>query len=351
MTGNLKTGGLLTRQYGTTVTGTITQNATLNPLVVQSWQAHIPTTNSGDVSLEPDVVSTAGPGSYGQMTIKSRARLNLSTGVYYVKSLDLEPQGRLSLDKSQGPIVLYVTDSVIFNGTIINAGGAESDFLLVFLGTSSFFLNQSFTGSIVAPNAGITLATVPTGHRGSFYARDIEIAANDAIVIMPFPWNQLFSACSGEDARPKPAGTSCRSSASACDAPEICDGVTYACPQDGPVSAGTACDDGNACTQTDTCQGWTCGGSNPVQCTASDQCHNAGTCNIATGTCSNPQKTNGTSCNDVNACTQTDTCQSGICTGGNPVVCTPSDQCHTSVCSPANGQCVESATTCTDGGV
>lgn len=31
-----KTGGLLTRQNGTTVTGTITQNAALTPVVVQS---------------------------------------------------------------------------------------------------------------------------------------------------------------------------------------------------------------------------------------------------------------------------------------------------------------------------
>ena len=32
--------------------------------------------------------------------------------------------------------------------------------------------------------------------------------------------------------------------------------------------------------------------------------------------------------NDGNVCTQTDTCQGGICVGSNPVVCTASDQCH-----------------------
>jgi hypothetical protein len=160
------------------------------------------------------------------MTINSRARLNLSAGVYYLKSLDVEPQGNLSLDTSQGPIILYVTDTVTFNGTLINAGGAESDFLLVYLGGTSFFLNQAFTGSIVAPNTGITLATVATSHRGSFYARDIDIAADDKIVVMPFPWSRLLGACSGEDAKPMPSGTSCRPSASACDAPETCDGVT-----------------------------------------------------------------------------------------------------------------------------
>jgi hypothetical protein len=51
---------------------------------------------------------------------------------------------------------------------------------------------------------------------------------------------------------------------------------------------GTACDDGNACTQTDTCQAGVCTGGNPVTCTALDQCHTAGTCNPTTGICSNP---------------------------------------------------------------
>ena len=53
---------------------------------------------------------------------------------------------------------------------------------------------------------------------------------------------------------------------------------------------GTPCNDGNACTQTDTCQAGTCTGANPVTCAAPDQCHDAGTCNPATGVCSNPDQ-------------------------------------------------------------
>src|SRR5207247_1147972 len=103
---------------------------------------------------------------------------------------------------------------------------------------------------------------------------------------------------------------------------------------------GTSCNDGNACTQTDTCQSGVCTGSNPVVCTALDQCHDVGTCNTGTGVCSNPNKTNGTACNDGNACTQTDTCQSGVCTGSNPVVCTALDQCHdVGTCNTGTGVC------------
>ena len=121
-----------------------------------------------------------------------------------------------------------------------------------------------------------------------------------------------------------------------------------------PRANGTTCNDGNACTQTDNCQSGTCIGSNPVVCTASDQCHVAGTCNTGTGVCTNPNKANGTACSDGNACTQTDTCQTGVCTGSNRVVCTASDQCHVAgACNTGTGVCTNpnkaNGTTCSDG--
>jgi hypothetical protein len=105
---------------------------------------------------------------------------------------------------------------------------------------------------------------------------------------------------------------------------------------------GMACNDNNACTQTDTCnsQG-VCTGGNPIGCTASDQCHTAGTCDPATGMCSNPPKGNGTACNDGNACTTGETCNgAGSCTGGTAKTCPATDQCHMDgTCNPANGTC------------
>jgi Lactonase, 7-bladed beta-propeller len=110
---------------------------------------------------------------------------------------------------------------------------------------------------------------------------------------------------------------------------------------DPSVADGTPCDDGSACTQVDTCQGGVCSGGNPVVCTTSDQCHVAGTCNPATGTCSNPPAAaDGAACNDGDACTQSDSCLAGVCTGSNPVVCTPGDPCHEAgTCDPGTGLC------------
>src|SRR2546425_267746 len=122
-----------------------------------------------------------------------------------------------------------------------------------------------------------------------------------------------------------------------CD-PALTDGVrTGACSHTN--LDGHSCDDGNLCTTGDTCSGGTCAGT-PVTCTASDQCHKAGTCDPSTGDCSNPTQDDGFACSDGNACTSPDTCQAGVCTPGATKTCTPSDQCHKAgTCDPGTGVC------------
>ena len=105
------------------------------------------------------------------------------------------------------------------------------------------------------------------------------------------------------------------------------------------------CDDGDACSQSDTCQAGACVGAYPVVCNAVDQCHRAGSCDPSTGLCSNPVAGKGTICSDGNACTKLDFCQAGVCVGGSPVVCALADQCRAEeACDPSNGQCLPGST-------
>src|SRR5258705_360389 len=106
-----------------------------------------------------------------------------------------------------------------------------------------------------------------------------------------------------------------------CHTAGTCDPATGACSNPAKPN-GTSCNDANACTQSDTCQAGACVGANPVVCAAADQCHDAGVCNPATGVCTNPALPDGAPCDDGNGCTQTDTCQGAICVGSQPVVCT-----------------------------
>ncbi len=82
-----------------------------------------------------------------------------------------------------------------------------------------------------------------------------------------------------------------------------------------PLGDGSGCDDGDACTQTDSCLAAACIGANPVICTPLDQCHDLGVCNPATGLCSNPPKADGTACDDGDTCTGPDECSAGACAG------------------------------------
>lgn len=104
---------------------------------------------------------------------------------------------------------------------------------------------------------------------------------------------------------------------------------------------GTPCNDGNACTQTDICQAGVCTGTDPVVCTALDQCHDAGVCDPGTGVCSNPVKPLGTPC-DIDG--QPDTCcEWEICLNGNciadGVVCSGFQTCDETP-GPTCGQCI-----------
>ncbi len=91
-----------------------------------------------------------------------------------------------------------------------------------------------------------------------------------------------------------------------------------------------ACDDGDLCTQTDTCSAGVCAGT-PVDCGAQQcdpadglckdclidaDCDNVDVCTddaCVAGTCQNTNNT--ASCDDGDACTIQDTCTDGTCIG------------------------------------
>src|SRR5262249_37329972 len=138
-----------------------------------------------------------------------------------------------------------------------------------------------------------------------------------------------------------------------CHVAGVCDPASGTCSNPEKPN-GTACTDGDACTQTDTCQAGACVRTQHRSGAAADQCRVAGVCDPASGACSNPEKPNGSACADGDACTQIDPCQAGACVGTNPVACPAADQCHVAgVCDPASGTCSNpekpNGSACTDG--
>ena len=108
------------------------------------------------------------------------------------------------------------------------------------------------------------------------------------------------------------------------------------------------CDDGNACSQGDTCAGGTCSGvamvCNDNNLCTSDSCNPKSGCVVAN---------NILACNDNNACTQNDTCGGGTCKGSAvdaASFCDDGNPCTNDGCNPSLG-CVHVANTaaCDDG--
>ena len=54
--------------------------------------------------------------------------------------------------------------------------------------------------------------------------------------------------------------------------PEACTGLGSICPTDAKVPNGTGCDDNDTCTTTDTCQSGTCTGDDPLDCNDATPC-------------------------------------------------------------------------------
>ena len=153
--------------------------------------------------------------------------------------------------------------------------------------------------------------------------------------------NQTYACTAGVCAGSNPVA--CPAATDDCHVAGTCNPSTGTCSAQTVVPDGTGCTGTDKCNQRYACQTGTCTGSNPVTCTASDQCHVAGTCDPTSGSCSNPAASNGTSCNDDNACTQGDACQSGTCSG-TAVACAPLDACHVAgTCNPSTGSCTNPA--------
>jgi hypothetical protein len=107
---------------------------------------------------------------------------------------------------------------------------------------------------------------------------------------------------------------------------------------------GLACSDGSACTASDACANGTCTGTE-LSCNDANPCTNDA-CSPATGCNHTP---NTVPCDDLNACTTSDNCSSGVCTG-SAVQCDDFNPCTTDSCSAATGCTANNnSLTCDDG--
>ena len=99
-----------------------------------------------------------------------------------------------------------------------------------------------------------------------------------------------------------------------------------------------ACDDGDACTSGDQCAQGACAGT-VVDCSGLENPCFEGVCNPDTGECDLPVE-DGLLCSDGDFCNGVETCASGVCSAGEPVLCEDDgNDCTLDICDSLLEQC------------
>ena len=185
--------------------------------------------------------------------------------------------------------------------TTIPVGFAPSELAITPDGTKLYVVTGCENSAYPCPTGSI--AVVDTSTNQVVHSIPINDAAGLALV--PPSCAQL------------PDGTPCNDETGNICATDTCQaGVCVATP----LPDGIPCDDGDACTQADSCQGGACAGADPVVCPTIDSCQST-TCEPATGTCSiTTTLPDATPCTDGVSCPEGSYCQGGACSCTGPLV-------------------------------
>jgi RHS repeat-associated protein len=233
--------------------------------------------------------------------------------------------------------VKYQTDTLLGNGDVLIAGGVNASVDPV----SSAYLYDPSRGSPCTTAtqcasgfcaSGVCCDTACTDECGQCNLSGLAgtcspkatgtACADDGNPCSTDKCNGTSTACQHPAGN---AGVVCRPPAQACDAPETCTGTSTTCPVDLSTSNGSACSDGNLCTQADQC---------------------------STGVCIGTPVPDGTTCSDNSFCNGAEMCTSGVCMPGTP----PQEDhnlCTNDFCDPGTNTVshtpVDAGTNCADG--
>jgi hypothetical protein len=117
----------------------------------------------------------------------------------------------------------------------------------------------------------------------------------------------------------------------------------------GGCNSNGECDDGDVCNGLETCVASQCVAGTPLDCDDGNPC-TTDTCDPILG-CQHANTADGTSCADTDLCDGAETCQSGVCTEGAPLVCDDGNACTDDTCVPATGCLYTNNTSVCDDGV
>jgi hypothetical protein len=139
--------------------------------------------DAGGIHLKRDEVDALAPGSYGEVFLRSGARLELTSGSYVFSSLQVRAGAQIVLDQSAGAISIEVRDNFELRGEVIRSSEASAPFLIAYFGLQEVILENGLEGSLFVPNADLVLgAKAPTVFIGQYFAKTVTTRPNTTVV-------------------------------------------------------------------------------------------------------------------------------------------------------------------------
>jgi len=183
--GDIHTAGALILQ-GTTpqVSGTIRQNDEEAAMLVQIYSSLFSSFDKGITPVTMQIPSgqtvTLQPGNHKQnIVVSSGSVLRLQPGRHYIGSLTVQSGGKIELTGS-GNVALDIAGSFRWDGSFQgnNIQNAASRLRIRVLDNQNIFLNTSFGGFIIAPNAHVIAGQAGNDYAGQIYAKRITLHQN-----------------------------------------------------------------------------------------------------------------------------------------------------------------------------
>jgi hypothetical protein len=186
--GFVRTAGSLQLGTDALVTGPVFQGT---PVTAQPVFPTLPSIVPGTthIDIQPDQVQQLSPGAYGNVSVKSRGTLVLSTGTYSFASLQVESQ---AVVQRSAAVTLLVASNLIYRGSFSGTGLVT----LGYGGTADTSLEAPFDGEVIAPNALLRVGTAGSGQvfNGTFAARSLEVRPDVTV-------RHVAASCQGPELR------------------------------------------------------------------------------------------------------------------------------------------------------
>ncbi|HET9956531.1 MAG TPA: hypothetical protein VFQ61_18640, partial [Polyangiaceae bacterium] len=169
----------------TPVSGKSYPNSVFTMQPRMEWSYTLPSSYSADVTANAGETKTASPARYRNITAQGTVKLN--AGNYFVDNLTLNSGGKLQIPGDGPAPVIYVFNTLTYQGTITDSNAKGERPVIVYLGTAASTIQTQLDFSLIAPNAAVTLAALNGGtkHRGSVIAKQLELAASAQFAARP----------------------------------------------------------------------------------------------------------------------------------------------------------------------